>query len=52
MNRTRSTCHDYGPLHGAHDWEQGTAKLWCPGTDGSNPHARPTALAKFLIHYS
>ena len=43
MSRPRSTCHDYGPPHAAHDWEQGTAKLWCPGTDGSNPQV-PTSL--------
>lgn len=40
--RRRSTC---GPgqvrglesIHGSHDWDHGDARLWCPGTDGSNP---------------
>ena len=35
--RIRSTCRDFGSLHGSHDWDHGDAKLWCPGTDGSNP---------------
>ena len=34
--RIRSTCHKF-TIHVAHYWEQGDAKLWCPGTDGSNP---------------
>ncbi len=46
-SRPRSTCHNYGPPHAAHNWEQGTAKLWCPGTDGSNPQV-PADLAKIL----
>ncbi len=35
--RTRSTCNRPMPEHGSHDWNKGDAKLWCPGTDGSNP---------------
>ena len=37
MSRPRSTCHNYVPPHAAHNWEQGSAKLWCPGT-GSLDH--------------
>ncbi len=48
MSRPRSTCHNYGPPHAAHNWEQGSAKLWCPGTDGSNPQI-PDKLAKKLM---
>lgn len=34
--KIRSTCYKY-TIHGAHNWDKGDAKLWCPGTDGSNP---------------
>ena len=42
----RSTCFDCS-AHPAHNWDKGDAKLWCPGTDGSNPQV-PSALAKEL----
>ena len=50
--RTRSTCgpgqHPGLPeVHGSHDWEHGDARLWCPGTDGSNPQI-PEALRREL----
>jgi hypothetical protein len=35
--RTRSTCGKPWDVHGSHDWNKGDARLWCPGTDGSNP---------------
>lgn len=44
--RIRSTCYDT-TTHGAHDWDKGDSKLWCPGTDGSNPQI-PPALRKKL----
>lgn len=36
IRRIRSTCFQH-PIHSAHDWDKGDARLWCPGTDGSNP---------------
>ena len=44
--RIRSTCRTF-TIHGAHYWEQGDMKLWCPGTDGSNPQI-PDILRKQL----
>lgn len=46
LKRARSTCHSF-TVHGAHDWDQGDSKLWCPGTDDSNPQV-PAALGKML----
>lgn len=34
--RIRSTCDIPWTVHGSHDWDKGDARLWCPGTDGSN----------------
>lgn len=44
--RTRSTCFTHA-RHGSHDWDKGDVRLWCPGTDGSNPQV-PAALQKQL----
>lgn len=35
--RIRSTCDRPWEVHKSHDWDKGDARLWCPGTDGSNP---------------
>lgn len=45
-SRTRSTCYGY-TVHGAHNWDKGDSRLWCPGTDGSNPQI-PDALREKL----
>ena len=44
--RVRSTCSRF-TIHGAHKWDKGDARLWCPGTDGSNPQI-PPALRRQL----
>jgi len=44
--RIRSTCFAH-TIHGAHNWTKGNLKLWCPGTDDSNPQI-PDDLKKQL----
>ncbi len=47
IKRPRSTCNRPWDIHGAHNWQHGDQKLWCPGTDGSNPQI-PDALRAAL----
>ena len=44
-DRRRSTCYTR-TVHGDHNWDKGYARLWCPGTDGSNPQIPPVLKAE------